>query len=344
MSDHASSWARKQDTRTVGRKAVLLTYATYADDKNHAWVSQKTLSVETNQSRRTIIRCVQDLERMGLLARYYRRGADGRRCSNLILLAVDDHEFPDVVVDRNGFPHERVVVSETGEKSADEDMVGYEDDGSPCAKLAPGEAGLSRDTSDTPPCQPRPLQVPKLGTHIIQENTQTITNSCPKPVRHSDDDLFELFWKEYPETANHSKKKARSEWYKIKRSEMEAAYAALPRYAQFLRQRPGLGVTHVWRWLAEKRWASFADDPAAARAEIANRSVTLRPGTPQWEAWREYKIQRGKSVAVMQTIEAGGEVGGKKFDGWTFPSEWPPGHGHDGGQDSDQHQDQEAAE
>jgi DNA-binding transcriptional regulator YhcF (GntR family) len=67
-------------------KAVLLAVANYADEEGVCWPSQEQLGEDTELSRHTIMRALDQLEEMGLLERERRHRGDGSRTSDLIVL------------------------------------------------------------------------------------------------------------------------------------------------------------------------------------------------------------------------------------------------------------------
>ena len=67
-------------------KAVLLAIANYADEEGVCWPSQEQLAEDTELSRHSIMRAVEQLEELGLLSRERRHRKDGSRSSDLIML------------------------------------------------------------------------------------------------------------------------------------------------------------------------------------------------------------------------------------------------------------------
>jgi DNA-binding transcriptional ArsR family regulator len=69
VSWQATEWARGQITKSVGRKALLLTLATYADEFGVCWPSQATLAENTEQSVDTVQRQLKKLQECGIIDR-----------------------------------------------------------------------------------------------------------------------------------------------------------------------------------------------------------------------------------------------------------------------------------
>jgi biotin operon repressor len=86
MSYSAMAWARGIKTGSATIKSVLLAVANYADEEGICWPSQEQLADDTELSRHSIMRALDQLEDMGLLSRERRHRGDGSRSSDLIML------------------------------------------------------------------------------------------------------------------------------------------------------------------------------------------------------------------------------------------------------------------
>lgn len=86
MSYSAMAWARGIKTGSATVKSVLLAVANYADEEGVCWPSQEQLSDDTELSRHSIMRALDQLEEQGLLSRERRHRGDGSRTSDLIIL------------------------------------------------------------------------------------------------------------------------------------------------------------------------------------------------------------------------------------------------------------------
>ena len=86
MSLQAMAWARAMRTGSATVKSVLLAVANYADEEGVCWPSHKQLCEDTELSRNSIIRALDQLQDMGLLTREGRYRNDGSRTSDLIML------------------------------------------------------------------------------------------------------------------------------------------------------------------------------------------------------------------------------------------------------------------
>lgn len=101
MSISAMAWAKRQAAGNVGRKAVLLVLADYAtvieewepegaDGRHYAWPGVARLARETEQSTRSVIRQLAELEAADLIRRERQTTRDGYRRPDAVILAVDD--------------------------------------------------------------------------------------------------------------------------------------------------------------------------------------------------------------------------------------------------------------
>jgi DNA-binding MarR family transcriptional regulator len=93
MSYSAMAWARGIKTGSATVKSVLLAVANYADEEGVCWPSQEQLADDTELSRHSIMRALDDLEGMGLLNRERRHRGDGSRTSDLIILDLSRTEL-----------------------------------------------------------------------------------------------------------------------------------------------------------------------------------------------------------------------------------------------------------
>jgi len=89
VSNHALSWAWKQQTSDPTSKLILIKLADQANDDGECWPSQSTLAAECGVSVPTVKRRVGLLEAQGLLTRSQRR-ASGFHQSNMYVLSMND--------------------------------------------------------------------------------------------------------------------------------------------------------------------------------------------------------------------------------------------------------------
>jgi DNA-binding MarR family transcriptional regulator len=86
MSYSAMAWARGIKTGSATVKSVLLAIANYADEEGICWPSQEQLADDTELSRHSIMRALDQLEEMDLITRERRHRKDGSRSSDLIII------------------------------------------------------------------------------------------------------------------------------------------------------------------------------------------------------------------------------------------------------------------
>lgn len=80
------AWARGIKTGSATVKSVLLAISNYADEDGICWPSQEQLADDTELSRHSVMRAIDQLEELGLLSRERRHRGDGSRSSDLIML------------------------------------------------------------------------------------------------------------------------------------------------------------------------------------------------------------------------------------------------------------------
>lgn len=97
MSFGTQAWAKRQRTGSVGRKAVLMALAEYADEEHTTTVAVKTLAVDTEQSVRSVQRALRDLEAADYIVRRPRfiEDENGARTTDaMVLSAPPDNMSP----------------------------------------------------------------------------------------------------------------------------------------------------------------------------------------------------------------------------------------------------------
>jgi AraC-like DNA-binding protein len=94
MSFDAFKWARGQGGLSSNRKFVLLMIADHYNEADRcAWPSMSTLARETGMSRRSVVRCIADLEATGLLeAEQWINWDTGKQMANRYYLPQYDPE------------------------------------------------------------------------------------------------------------------------------------------------------------------------------------------------------------------------------------------------------------
>jgi uncharacterized protein YdaU (DUF1376 family) len=159
--------------------------------------------------------------------------------------------------------------------------------------------------SNSPP--PPPSKVINLSE---RRSDPPLPEEEPKPQkrgRYSDD--FEAFWSGYPTDQNMSKKAAHTVWARMDVEARRKAMEALPAFRGYCRTNPDYRPVHACRYLSQERFEGHL-----ATAQKINSLTFVRKGTPQWQAWARH---RGKEPPSRFDKERG-------YDGWDFPSEWPP--------------------
>jgi DNA-binding transcriptional MocR family regulator len=94
LSFEAYRWAKTWNGLLSNQKFVLVMLADhYNDEKRCAWPSTQTLADETGMSRRTVIRCIEVLERVGLIeVEHWINAYNGKQMSNRYFLPMYDSE------------------------------------------------------------------------------------------------------------------------------------------------------------------------------------------------------------------------------------------------------------
>jgi len=157
-----------------------------------------------------------------------------------------------------------------------------------------------------------------------QEETQTRRVAGATPPAGED---FDAFWAAYPRRdGDNPKVPAQKKFAALVRAGIDPAaiVAGARRRAEEARRRGELGTRFVPQavtWLTQQRFADMAEPEPPA---VARPLVSIRKGTPEWQAWwNYYDTQRndvGASFGQTQMRRAGDE--GRAF---LTPAQWPPG-------------------
>ncbi|HLH92561.1 MAG TPA: hypothetical protein VKX28_29380 [Xanthobacteraceae bacterium] len=128
------------------------------------------------------------------------------------------------------------------------------------------------------------------------------------------------FWKPYPRTPVMSKAEAWKAWREAGEAERQKIIAAVPRYAAWLRDRPGHLAVHACRFISQRRHEGFAETAEAAPVSL----VLIAPQTPEWQAWWDYHDGHRNAVGAsfgltrMRRARADGQPHHER-------TRWPPG-------------------
>lgn len=144
----------------------------------------------------------------------------------------------------------------------------------------------------------------------------SISRAVSTETRTDTNFSFEEFWKAYPKREGANPKvparKAFIAAIKAGATDLEII-AAASRYRIHPATKVGTPfVTQAVTWLHQKRWTDY---PEPAATPKNGGGYYARPESPQIEAWDAH---RKATTGMSYPRDANG--------GWTFPSEWPPGH------------------
>lgn len=124
--------------------------------------------------------------------------------------------------------------------------------------------------------------------NAIQNQNQKKKSSVRKRKSYPED--FEAFWRAYPDTTNNTKANAAREWERLAGEDREAAVAGLSAYAAHCRKTE-TKFLHAERYLKNRRWESFAPEPAE------NPDLMALPDGRVGEAIRDVAHYHGKAAA-----------------------------------------------
>ncbi len=160
---------------------------------------------------------------------------------------------------------------------------------------------------------------PYHGDYIDSTKTDSKENRIPqKGAGENIDEISETpiatfgdLVKLWPAENVLSRVAAEQSWERKARLSRQAAFDLVPRYLADCRSH-SRKVCDLTTYLREDRYERFIGKNASSQA-----TTEIKPNTPQWYRWREYRMVTGQSVKFMDYLGATG----KSF---TVPSEWPP--------------------
>ena len=274
------AWAKSQVTGSVGAKAILMALAERCNERPVCWPSLDLLAAETEQSKSTVQRKLDDLESAGFITRtrHAMPGVTRRGAPNEYRLHVDQvvrlttrDERPDQVVN----PTDQVVKS--------------------------GDQVVTTVTTEVPVLE-EPLEEPV-------ENPPTphglVLISPPHPVPSGEGAItdFDRFWAEYPNRVD--KAMARKAWVKAlsRGAEPEVLIAGAARYASWggLPDTPKYPAT----WLNNDCWEN-----AYAPTPRRNGTVVDRNRAGFVEALNNPKPSYRERMTALSEVSAQQAIGG----------------------------------
>lgn len=97
-----------------------------------------------------------------------------------------------------------------------------------------------------------------------EKNILSEVGKRPPPARKAIiyDLAFENFWKTYPDRRNNSKPAAFREWEKLSDEDQRLATESLAAFSAYCRKTPDYRVVHCERYLRDRRFDGWADQPA----------------------------------------------------------------------------------
>jgi hypothetical protein len=201
-----------------------------------------------------------------------------------------------------------IINDEPGEIVTDEALL---DEASRCPET---------DNQDAENQQPDNL-LPENPLAVYIDSTKTESEENRLSQRGADENLSEISGKPigtfadliklWPADNVLSRSAAEQAWERKGRAARQAAFDLVLRYLADCRSS-SRKVCDLTTYLREDRHERFAPTAAAGAATVA-----IRPDTPQWHRWRDYRLVTGQSVKFMDAQAA-------KGGSFTVPSEWPP--------------------
>lgn len=306
MSWHCSAWAKAQRTGSPARKALLLVLADYANAEGVAYPSIETLAEESEQSKSSVIRGLDELVTRGLIIKQRRR-EDGFQATNEYRLNAD------LPAQKKALRGNKLVQT----PECQNDTLSEE-----------GDQGVNQSVKTAlPECQNSPSRV-----SLVTPKQEELENRGTTRARARDpqDDLFNRWWEAYPQHGHgFSRDRARVAWVALSPEDRALALEQVKHITgkHMKRGKP----QEPWYWLQDRVFATMAEErkaPASTSARGWERGYFARPHTPQWEAWAKHL---GKPPYDFRDVGGNTHIGLRSaYDprqgsaGRWFETEWPP--------------------
>jgi hypothetical protein len=245
MSWETLAWAKAQRTGSVGRKAVLMALAEYADERHSCFPSQETLAHDTEQSTKTVWRHLQWLEDNSLITRERRTAEGGHRTADRYVLpvAIPTRQYDELDPDptRHSGPPTRHLVTNEHQRE---------------------------NTNSSPPTPP------KGGGDSFPPPSKIVGDDYPK--------AFEDCWNAYPKARRGGKAAAYKAWRKSVESEIAAGTSRADVLTMMLRATVRYaahrsGRDHEYTKLAQTFWG-----PGGHYRAIFEDEVDAGAPVPKW--------------------------------------------------------------
>ncbi|MGZ5874327.1 MAG: hypothetical protein ACXWKP_19690 [Bradyrhizobium sp.] len=176
---------------------------------------------------------------------------------------------------------------------------------SPLPEKSKASKERNKESQETPP-------TPSLNSEqaVGGLNENPIQRDAKEPVP-----AFEQFWHAYLPDAYMSRSKTERQWRRMIPADCQKALNAVAAYLADCRANNRKRVSAP-RYLRDRIWQGFS------AAENITTRMTIRPGSPEWDAWRKHLVatQPSRVVAFF-------DHQGREGNAYTVPSRWPPDAG-----------------
>ncbi len=305
MSIRAMNWAMQQ-VRTDGPSAQILLYV-IADVANENGVSihgdPDYLAERTRQSRATVFRRLNELEKAGALTRFTRHTNDGKRLYEVRLhldRSINYISVDDATEDGDGA---QAVDAESQIETVAESQIETAPRISP-VRLAESH---SCDPQENPSKSPKDSPLPPSGGNVCylspesEEQLKEFAATYPAPIT------------DYQRT--------RATWAAMNPTERTESITGAKGYRAYIEDLKRKGkeraVKDAHRWLRDKAWLGYLI--AGKSAEVKAERFQAPENSDEWKAWDVfYRICGERGIPTFLTFA----INGQRIA--TVPQQWPP--------------------
>jgi hypothetical protein len=160
-----------------------------------------------------------------------------------------------------------------------------------------------------PPCQ-RGVADQRVADNGVAPKKELLNPDLEKPDSPNRARVFADVQREWPIEHILSSVTAEAAYVALNDSDADDCYRGLKPYLADCKVQ-NRKVCDLTTFIRERRWERFVKPATAAQFFI------IKPNTPQWFRWREYRAANGQSLTLMDTWAREGKT-------MTERSEWPP--------------------
>lgn len=290
MSMQAMTKALSIPTGHAPSKHVLLLLANYADENGECFPSIDRIATESELAARTVRKCLELLEGLGLLSRDQARKADGTMARSRFRLNLD--ASPREVAEPTDRRH--VVPTDDHDRRHDVPTDRRHVVPSPAARGATGYIRMN------PPLEPYEREARE------REDLDEGKEGGRSNHEVADDSGFDDFMRRYPSGHVDNRQRALSAWSALSDGDRKRALEAVDAYRIEARRSGRTKLFAAVTYLADRVWERLAVSSASGSGAAGSGGAVVGAWSRSWWVILHRRHRRGESVRFMLDRAASG--------------------------------------